>query len=109
LPSAPRGIALSATGGIALGVFYPLLTRQVWAEPATSRYGTAALFAGGILISAFLYNPFFHEFPGEINGYFKAASGNICWGYAEAGFGMAGGIANFVAINSSGLVRWVHP
>jgi glucose uptake protein len=110
LPRAARGIALSALAGLILSFFFPLLTNGAWAEPAISPYGTALLFAGGVLISTLLYNPFFMNFPVqgrplEIKAYFKGGKREHLLGLLAGAIWMAGGLSGFVAVNSSAAAQ----
>jgi len=104
---AARGIALSTNGGVVLGLFYPLLTYGAWVEPTTGPYGTALLFGAGVLVSTFLYNPFFMNFPVqgrpvEFKTYFKGAKQAHLLGFLGGGIWMAGTVSNFAVANSSG-------
>ena len=108
LPRAARGIALSAICGVIMGLFYPLLIHEAWAEPAISPYGTAVLFGTGVLISTFLYNPFFMNFPiqgrpVELKAYFMGGKREHLLGVLAGAIWMGGGIASFIAVNSSAV------
>ena len=65
--SRPRGVvlavALGVAGGIALGLFRPLLDMGSQGESGVAPYGVALLFAAGILVSTVILNPFFFNFP----------------------------------------------
>jgi glucose uptake protein len=106
LPRAGRGITLTAVGGVVLGLFYPVLTNGAWTEPAISPYGTALLFSGGVLLSTFLYNPFFMNFPVQgrpvgISAYFKGGMREHLLGLLGGAIWMTGGVLNFLVANSS--------
>jgi len=106
LPRARRGIALGSVGGIITGLFFWLLTNGAWVEPALSPYGTALLFSAGILISTFLYNPFFMNFPVqgrpvEFTAYFKGGKREHLLGMLGGIVWMAGAVMNFAVANST--------
>ncbi len=65
--SRSRGTALAVTlgiaGGIALGLFRPLLDVGREGENGVAPYGLALLFAAGIVISTAILDPFFLTFP----------------------------------------------
>jgi hypothetical protein len=65
--SRSRGLVLAVTlgvaGGIALGLFHTLLDMGSQGEAGVGPYGVALLFAGGILVSTAIINPFFFNFP----------------------------------------------
>jgi glucose uptake protein len=69
-------VALGVAGGIALGLFRPLLDLGSQGEGGVAPYGAALMFAAGILVSTVIIDPFFFTFPvaGEPLGlmdYFK--------------------------------------
>lgn len=83
-PKSSRGngaaiaIALGVAGGMALGLFRPLLDAGSLGEAGVAPYGAALMFAAGILVSTAIINPFFFNFPvmGEPIGlleYFKGS------------------------------------
>lgn len=62
-PGAARAVALSVMGGIALGLFRPLLDAGREGEAGVAPYGAALLFAAGILGCTAILGPFFFNFP----------------------------------------------
>jgi glucose uptake protein len=65
--SGSRGLILALTlgvaGGIALGLFRPLLDAGSVGDGGLAPYGAALMFAVGILISTAIIDPFFFNFP----------------------------------------------
>ncbi len=63
----PRGtalaVALGVAGGVALGLFRPLLDLGREGESGVAPYGLALLFAAGIVLSTAILGPFFFNFP----------------------------------------------
>jgi len=62
-PGTGRAVALGVAGGVALGLFRPLLDMGSQGEGAVAPYGLAVLFAVGILVSTAILGPFFFNFP----------------------------------------------
>jgi glucose uptake protein len=62
-PSGVKGVVLSLLSGLFLALFYPVLEVSRTGDDAIGPYGIALLFAGGILFSTLLYNPFLMNFP----------------------------------------------
>jgi glucose uptake protein len=62
-PGAALAIALSLVGGIALGLFPPLLDAGREGDGGVSPYGSALLLALGIFASTLVLGPFFFTFP----------------------------------------------
>jgi glucose uptake protein len=62
-PSGVKGIVVSLLSGLFLALFYPLLDLSRTGDDAIGPYGIALLFAGGVLFSTLLYNPFLMNFP----------------------------------------------
>jgi glucose uptake protein len=62
-PSAARGIALGIIGGIALGLFQPLVESAREGDDGVAPYGLALLFAAGVLFATLVLGPFFFNFP----------------------------------------------
>jgi glucose uptake protein len=56
-------LALGVAGGIALGLFRPLLNVGSLVEGGVAPYGAALMFAAGILVSTAILDPFFFNFP----------------------------------------------
>ena len=56
-------VALGVAGGIALGLFRPLLDVGSQGEGGVAPYGAVLLFAAGVLVSTAILDPFFFNFP----------------------------------------------
>jgi glucose uptake protein len=77
-PGAARAVVLGVVGGLALGLFGPLLDAGRLGEGGVAPYGLALLFAAGIFISTIVLGPFFVNFPVSggpiaVSDYFKGA------------------------------------
>jgi glucose uptake protein len=88
-------ILLGVAGGIALGLFRPLLDAGSVGDGGVAPYGAALMFAIGILISTAIVDPFFFTFPvaGEPIGlaeYFKGTG-------KQHALGILGGVVAGVA------------
>src|SRR4029079_11062340 len=55
-------VALGVAGGIALGLFRPLLDMGSQGDGGVAPYGVALSFAAGILVSTAILDPFFFNF-----------------------------------------------
>lgn len=71
-------VTLGVVGGIALGLFRPLLDAGRQGEGGVAPYGLALLFSAGILLSTAIFEPFFFTFPvvGAPIGLFEYFKGN---------------------------------
>ena len=58
-----QALTLGLAGGIALGLFRPLLDAGSQGDGGVAPYGAALMFAVGILISTAIVDPFFFNFP----------------------------------------------
>jgi len=101
-PSAIRGIVFCVVGGIMMGGFYPMVETAKTGDGAVGPYGTALLFAVGLFISTFIYNPFFMNFPIQglplgIGEFFRSTRRQHLLGLLGGTIWCAGAIANFVA------------
>jgi len=108
--SARRGIVISVISGILMGMFYPLVEMGKSGENGVGPYGIALLFAGGVLVSTFFYNPFFMNFPvsGEpvhFRHYFKGTQKQHLLGIFGGIIWAAGAISNFVAASAPPSVQ----
>ena len=88
-PGAALMVALGVLGGIALGLFQPLLDAGRGGDAGVAPYGLALLFAAGILISTAILDPFFFTFPVAgapigLSDYFKGTANSIRWVFWEA-------------------------
>ncbi len=85
-----------------MGAFYPLVEIAKGGEDGLAPYGVGVLFAAGVVVSSFLYVPFFLNFPvdGEpihVTDYLKGTVRQHLWGLLGGVVWMAGGICNFLA------------
>jgi glucose uptake protein len=85
-----QALLLGVAGGIALGLFRPLLDMGSQGDGGVAPYGAALMFGVGVLVSTAILNPFFFNFP--VNGvpigladYFKGTG-------KEHALGFLGGI-----------------
>ena len=78
-PGPARAIVLSVIGGLLVAASHPLLNEGRLGDNGLGPYGTMLLLAAGMLVSTFLYAPFFVNFPvaGEpiqSSAYFKGTA-----------------------------------
>ena len=109
-PGAARGVVISLLSGILMSMFYPLVEMGKTGENGVSPYGTVVLIAGGVLLTTFLYVPFFANFPvsGEpvlLPDYFKGTKKQHFWGIFGGIVWAAGATANFAAAGAPPSVR----
>jgi glucose uptake protein len=110
VPKAGKGIALSVAGGILLGLSYPVLAWGTTGEIGMGPYGAALFFSVGVLVSTFIYAPFFLNFPVqgkplEFSAYFKGTSREHFLGLLGGVVWMAGELANFTAARAPVAVQ----
>ena len=106
-PSAVKGILLALIGGLALGVFGPMLTRAQDPDDGVGPYAVLVLFAVGVAFSTFVFNLFFMNLPVEgdpleITDYFKGAIRNHVLGISAGAVWGIGALAAFVAATPKG-------
>lgn len=104
-PSAIRGIVFCILGGILMGAFYPLVEMGKSGDGGVSPYGITLLFAAGVFISTFVYDPFFMNFPIQgvpigIGEFFRSTRKQHLLGILGGMIWCAGAIANFTASSS---------
>src|SRR6266404_1375365 len=109
-PNAARGIVLSILGGILMGMFYPLVEMGKEGETGVAPYGIALLFGAGVVLSTFLYVPFFANFPVEgepipLSDYLKGTSRQHLLGLLGGAIWMIGAICNFAAASTPVTVQ----
>jgi len=109
-PNAARGIVLSVVGGILMGMFYPLVELGKEGETGVAPYGIALLFGAGVVLSTFLYVPFFANFPVEgepipLSNYLKGTKRQHLLGLLGGAIWMIGAICNFAAASTPVTVQ----
>ena len=109
-PNAARGIGLSVISGILMGLFYPLVELGREGDTGVAPYGLALMFAGGVLLSTFLYVPFFANFPVqgepiEVRAYFTGNKKQHLLGVVGGIIWMIGGLSNFLAASTPSTVQ----
>ena len=103
-------VALGVAGGIALGLFRPLLDMGSHGEGGVAPYGAALMFAVGILISTAILNPFFFNFPvaGDPIGlmeYFKGTGKQHALGILGGVIAGVAFLAGMLALNAPSAIR----
>jgi glucose uptake protein len=101
-PSPGVGIVLSLVSGILMSLYAPLSDAAREGETALSSYSAVLLFGGGILLSTFLYTPFFLNFPVQgrpvqLWDYLKGTKKQHLWGFLGGILWMAGTLAAYSA------------
>lgn len=107
---AARGIILSIAAGLLMGAFYPMVELGREGDTGVAPYGLALLFGAGVLLSTFLYVPFFLTFPVdgvtvEATQYFKGTKKQHFLGLLGGMLWMGGGLCNFAAANTPSTVQ----
>ncbi|HML18721.1 MAG TPA: hypothetical protein VK419_16935, partial [Bryobacteraceae bacterium] len=107
---AARGIILSIAAGLLMGAFYPMVEMGREGDTGVAPYGLALLFGAGVVLSTFLYVPFFLTFPVdgasvEATQYFKGTAKQHFLGLFGGMLWMAGGLCNFAAANTPATVQ----
>jgi len=109
-----RGLVLALTlgiaGGIALGLFRPLLDAGSQGEGGVAPYGLVLLFAAGILVSTTILNPFFFNFPvmGAPIGladYFRGTGKQHALGFLGGVIAGAAFLAGMLALGAPPAIR----
>jgi glucose uptake protein len=107
---AARGIVLSLLSGILLSLSYPLVEMAKSGENAVSAYGMTVLIGGGMLLTTFLYVPFFANFPVSgapvpVHRYFRGTGKQHLWGIFGGMVWATGAIASFAAASAPAPVQ----
>jgi len=112
--SRSRGLVLALTlgvvGGIALGLFRPLLDLGSQGEGGVAPYGAALMFAVGILASTVIIDPFFFNFPvaGDPIGladYFKGTGKQHSLGFLGGLLAGVAFLAGMLALGAPSAIR----
>jgi glucose uptake protein len=109
-PGPVRAVTLSVISGILIGIFSPLMEMGREGDNGVGPYGTALLFAAGLLVSTFLYTPFFLNFPVagapiQFTDYFKGAARQHLLGLLGGGLLALGAAAGFVGATTPPSVK----
>ncbi|MEO8050889.1 MAG: hypothetical protein ABI833_10780 [Acidobacteriota bacterium] len=109
-PNAALPIALSVVGGIALGLFRPLLDAARQTDAGVAPYGLALLFGAGIFLSTTIIDPFFFTFPvagGPIGlaHYFKGTGKQHMLGLLGGVIAGAAFLAGMLALGAAASAR----
>ena len=112
--SRPHGVMLAVllgvAGGIALGLFRPLLDMGSQGEGGVAPYGVALFFAVGILVSTAILDPFFFNFPvagGPIGltDYFKGTGKQHALGFLGGVIAGVAFLAGVLALGAPSAIR----
>ena len=108
--AAAKAVVLGALSGIALGLFHPLVDLAQETDAGVAPYGLALLFAGGILSTTVVMNPFLFNFPisgGPIrlSDYFRGTLAQHLLGLSGGALAGAALLASFIASGVPGPLR----
>jgi len=97
-----KGIALSAVGGVLMGLFYPLIVKATTGDGHLGPYTVSFVFAVGAVIANFPFNYALMRWPvmGErlqISDYFAGSGLAHFWGLVAGLAFQLGSTANFIA------------
>jgi glucose uptake protein len=98
-----KGILLSLSAGVAIGVFYPFIAKAIKGEGHLGPYTVMFVFALGILLSnlplnyALMRHPITGATPVSLGEYFAARGGLHAWGVLGGLIWGVGTVSNFVA------------
>jgi glucose uptake protein len=109
-PGPARAVTLSVISGILMGIFSPLMEMGREGENGVGPYGMALLFAAGLMVSTFLYTPFFLNFPVagapiQFLDYFKGKARQHLLGLLGGGLLALGAAAGFVGAATPASVK----
>jgi glucose uptake protein len=104
-PSPGVGITLSVVSGILMSLYAPLSDAARAGPTGLSPYSAALMFGGGILLSTFLYTPFFLNFPVQgrpvqLWDYLKGTKAQHLWGILGGILWMAGTLAAYTTASA---------
>jgi len=100
-----KGVFLSLGAGLLMGLFYPLVELSKKGDFALSPYAAAFMFALGVLLSTFVFNLFFMNFPVDgppvsFREYFKGTGKQHLLGLLGGMIWATGAVSNFVAAST---------
>jgi glucose uptake protein len=109
-PGPGRAITLSVIAGILMGIYSPVMNMGREGDNGVGPYGMALLFAAGVLVSTFLYTPFFLNFPVagapiQFTDYFKGTARQHLLGLLGGGLLAVGAAAGFVGATTPASVK----
>lgn len=109
-PSAFKGIALSLSAGVLMGLFYPLVEMSKRGEIGLGPYAAAFMFGIGVLVTTPVYNLFFMNLPVEgeavpFRDYFRGSLVQHLLGLAGGVIWAIGAVSNFVAASAPASVN----
>jgi glucose uptake protein len=100
-----KGIKLSVVGGILMGTFYPLVEIGKQGERGLGPYAVGFVFGLGVLVSVFIFNPYFMRFPIEgsrlsFGDYLRGNAWVHSLGIIGGVIWITGSLSNFVAASA---------
>lgn len=103
-------VMLGVAGGIALGLFRPLLDMGSQGESGVAPYGAALMFAAGILVSTAILDPFFFNFPAAgdpigLADYFKGTGRQHALGFLGGVIAGVAFLAGMLALGAPPAIR----
>lgn len=109
-PSALKGILLSLSAGLLMGLFYPLVEMSKRGEIGLGPYAAAFMFGLGVLVTTPVYNLFFMNLPVEgeavaIRDYLRGTLKQHLLGVAGGMIWAVGAVSNFVAASAPASVN----
>jgi len=109
-PGPARAVTLSVISGILMGIFSPVMEMGREGDNGVGPYGAALLFAAGVLVSTFLYTPFFLNFPVagtpiQFTDYFRGTARQHLLGLLGGGLLALGATAGFVGATTPASVK----
>jgi glucose uptake protein len=109
-PGPSRAVTLGVISGILMGIFSPVMEMGREGDNGVGPYGAALLFAVGVLVSTFLYTPFFLNFPVagapiQFTDYFRGTARQHLLGLLGGGLLALGATAGFVGATTPASVK----
>jgi glucose uptake protein len=100
-----KGILLSVTGGVLMGMFFPLVEIGKSGPRGLGPYAIGFVFSVGVFLSTFVYNAYFLRKPIQgralkFSEYFKGTSREHFWGFVGGIVWAIGTLSNFVAASA---------
>jgi glucose uptake protein len=103
--SVKKGIILAITGGILMGMFFPLVELGKQGENGLGPYGIGFIFSVGVFLSTFVFNLYFMRFPVDgpplrFKDYVRGCTSAHLWGILGGVIWITGSLSNFVAASA---------